>query len=358
MNPISSSSAPDVLIRCDGAPDIGLGHIVRCIALADELRDTEKCRVRFLTRRGEVAFQMMEKAGHTVLRPATTDEPDRDWISRVIQSEKPDALVMDFRDPLAPEAVREWRRQGVLTVTIDDPEDKRVACDLVFSPPVPQVKRMNWDGFDGKLLADWEWVLLRRQFANLFAAKTNKGKPVILVTMGGSDPAGLTLKALKALDSLEDEFDTIVVVGGAFCHNKELEKILGSSRRHFEIRRNVADMAAVMAEADLAVASFCVTAYELATVGVPGIYLCLSDDHAEAALAFVQANIGISLGVHTGVTESQLAERIKAFLGDPRSRLEMSRKSRTLIDGGGSKRIARLIAAKTRTPAGTNSAPK
>ena len=88
------------------------------------------------------------------------------------------------------------------------------------------------------------------------------------------------------------------------------------------------DMAAVMAEADLAVASFCVTAYELATVGVPGIYLCLSSDHAEAALAFVEVGIGISLGVHTQVTVAQLAERVESFLRDPGGRLEMSQKSR------------------------------
>lgn len=342
-SPRTTLPTPDVLIRCDGAPDIGLGHVVRCIALADELRDREGCRVHFLTRRGDVAFQLIEKAGHAVIRPATTDEPDRSWISRVIAEAKPDVLVMDFRDPLAPAAVWEWRRQGVLTVTIDDPEDKRVACDLVFSPPVPQVRRMSWEGFTGELKAGWEWVLLRRQFANLAAVAKTSASPVVLVTMGGSDPAGLTLKAVKALDSLDEEFQTVLVVGGAFCHHEALEKLLGSARRKFEIRRNVSNMAGVMAEADLAVASFCVTAYELATVGVPGIYLCLSDDHAEAARAFVDAGIGISLGVQDQVTEAQLAASVKQFLNDAALRSEMSRKSRRLSDGHGAQNVARAI---------------
>ncbi len=343
------STTPRVLIRCDGAPDLGLGHIVRCLALADELRDGQNCDVKFLTRRGDVAFQLIEKAGHAAIRPATPDEPDRAWISRALVEERAEVLVMDFRDALPPTAVMEWRQQGVLTVTIDDPEDKRVACDLVFSPPVPQIKRQNWSGFTGELLAGWEWVVLRRQFANFSPPPKNNSRPVVLVTMGGSDPAGLTLKAVEALDSLTEDFDTVLIVGGAFCHNEALEKLLRGTKRKFEIRRNVADMAGVMAQADLAVASFCVTGYELATVGVPGIYLCLSDDHAEAAGAFEQAGIGVSLGVHTGVTAAQIAGRTKEFLRDPATRSAMSRKSRSLMNGGGAQNVARKILQTLKT---------
>ncbi|MFO1487482.1 MAG: hypothetical protein U1F65_03295 [Verrucomicrobiota bacterium] len=342
MNSTAPTGRPDVLIRCDGAPDIGLGHIVRCIALADELRDTEHCRVRFLTRRGDIAFQLLQNSRHEAIKPATAGEADDQWISRVISEDKADVLVMDFRDPLAPEAVRTWRRQGVLTATIDDPEDKRVACDLVFSPPVPQVRRMSWAGFDGQLLAGWEWALLRRQFASV-PAPAKRSRLTVLVTMGGSDPAGLTLKAVEAIESLPEDFHTILIVGGAFCHNEALEKQLSRARRTFEIRRNVANMAEVMRETDLAVASFCVTAYELATVGVPGIYLSLSADHAEAAEAFVDAGIGISLGVHTQVTPAQIAAQLKNFLNDAALREAMSRKGRGLLNGRGAQSIARKI---------------
>ncbi len=337
------ATAPRVLIRCDGAPDLGLGHVVRCIALADELREDQGCHVGFLTRRGEVAVHMIERAGHVVIQPAEIGETDAVWISRMISEQQPEVLVLDYRENLAPAAVLEWRRQGVLTVTIDDPEDKRVACDLVFSPPVPQVRRMSWEGFTGELKAGWEWVLLRRQFANLAPLSKLNARPVVLVAMGGSDPAGLTLQAVRSLDSLEEEFDTVLVVGGAFCHGEALAKLLSHTRRQFEIRRNVADMASVMSGADLAVASFCVTAYELATVGVPGIYLCLSDDHAEAARAFVDAGIGISLGVHDQITEAQLAENVKSLLCNPALRAEMRHKSRALSDGHGARNVARAI---------------
>lgn len=334
------------LVRCDGAPEIGLGHIVRCVALAQELREQHGCRVRFLIRRGPLAVQMVEKAGFQVEQPTDIREDEAQWISRVLHEQKADAIVMDFRAPMSPDAVWEWRRQGVLTVTIDDPEAKRVACDLVFFPPVPQVRRMSWEGFTGELHAGWEWVLLRRQFADLSPAIKTNLRPVVLVAMGGSDPAGLNLKALKALELLTEDFETVVVLGSAFCHKQALERFLSGARRHFEIRRNVLDMAGVMAKADLAVASFGVTAYELAALGVPGIYLCLTDDHAESASVFDAEGMGISLGVSSAVTGDAIAATAQRLITDPAALEIMSRKCRRLASAQGAANIARKITTK------------
>jgi spore coat polysaccharide biosynthesis predicted glycosyltransferase SpsG len=341
--PSHSSPAPLVLIRCDGSAEIGLGHIVRCLALADELSEWHGAQVRFLIQRGDVAVQMAQRSGYDVLQPGGGTKDDRAWISRVLEETQPDALVLDFRNGLSPEAVRDWRKQGVVMATIDDPEDKRLACDLFFSPPVPQVSRMSWEGFSGTKHVGWEWVLLRKQFANNGTARPSNARPVVLVTMGGSDPAGLTLKAVKALDSLDEEFEAVVILGSAFCHDEVLKTILSSARRKFEIRRNVPDMAAAMVGADLAVASFAVTAYELASQGVPGIYLCLSDDHAESASAFVDAGIGLSLGKHDGVSESHLSAVIQELLQAPERRRQMSHRARKLADGLGAARIACAI---------------
>ena len=347
------ANGASVLIRCDGGSEMGLGHIVRCLALAEELREKHGSRVQFLIRGQPVAIQMAEKAGFSVLGPANAHEKDRDWISRVLSDQQPEVLVMDFRAGLDADAVRKWRRQGVLTVSVDDPEDKRIACDLVFSPPVPQVRRADWRGFTGELLIGWEWVLLRRQFAVVSANPETHLRPVVLVTMGGSDPAGLTLKAIEALDSLDAEFDTMVVVGGAFCHNETLDKMLSEARRRFEVRRDVSNMSAVMAQADLAIASFCVTAYELAVVGVPGIYLCLTEDHAESATAFTENGMGISLGVHTRVTAGEIATTARRLICDQTTRKQLSQACRRLACGSGAANIAeRIIMTLEKTHAG------
>jgi spore coat polysaccharide biosynthesis predicted glycosyltransferase SpsG len=341
-----SASALNVLIRCDGDPDLGLGHVVRCLALANELRGQHGCWVRFLIRSGPIAVQMAEKEGYAVDQPDDERGEDQDWMSRIIQEQRPDVLIMDFRAGLPVAAVTRWRQQGVFIVSIDDAEEKRIACDLLFYPPVPQIRRMDWAGFTGELHAGWEWILLRRQFAHLCPTAKKDSRLIVLVTMGGSDPAGLTIKAAKALDSLEEDFDTIIVVGGAFCHDRALEKILNQARRRFEVLRNVSNMAGVMAGADLAVASFCVTAYELATVGVPGIYLCLTEDHAESASAFTEAGVGDVLGIHTNVANGFLGERTRLLLKNTEARRKMASLCRQVSDGRGAQRIAQMVAEK------------
>ena len=58
-------------------------------------------------------------------------------------------------------------------------------------------------GHTGQLHVGWEWVLLRREFAQRPSQLPHE-RPLVLVTMGGSDPAGLTLKAVSALDLLDE----------------------------------------------------------------------------------------------------------------------------------------------------------
>ena len=228
---------------------------------------------------------------------------------------------------------------------IDDAGDRRLEADLAFYPPVPQVKRMNWDGFTGALHVGWEWAPLRREFSEPVEREPHD-TPKVLVTMGGSDPAGMTLKAVAALDGLAEDFDTVVILGAAFSHDDALQEILAGTRRRFDIRRNVADMRGLMVRADLAVASFGVTAYELAAMGVPTVYLCLTSDHAESASALVDAGMAVSLGVHENVSTEDLAESVRSLLTDPDRRERMSQSARKKVDGRGAQNIAREIVGR------------
>lgn len=337
-------TSSSVLFRCDGSPKIGLGHVVRCLALADELREVYGCRITFAVCNGSLGRDMIIEKNYHILSP-----PDGvrlfdygQWLEDVIDDVGAHTLVLDVRDDLQRSAVEKLREQGILIVTLDDPSDRRLAADLAFYPPVPQVSRADWTGFTGELHVGWEWVVLRPVFANRVSRLPHK-KPVVLVTMGGSDPAGLTMKAVEALDLLDEGFETVVVLGPAFSHQGALRDLLAKTHRHFDVRQNVTDMAGLMTQADLAVASFGVTAYELAAVGVPAIYLCLTEDHAESASAFVEAGIAMSLGMHSDVTPDTLARSVLSLLDNDESRIKMAAQASALVDGRGATRIADRI---------------
>lgn len=339
-----------VVFRCDADRELGLGHVYRCLALADELRDRHACGVRFAMVRGTGGADLIRRAGYGVEeKPGEASEAS--WMDDMMGRLRPDAVVLDVRSGLRRESVEAWRAGGVVVVVVDDASERRLAADLVFYPPVPQVERLDWTGFGGQVYAGWEWVLLRSQFA-AGAPRVRHERPAVLVTMGGSDPRGLTLKALAALDTVDDDFRTVVVLGPEFVHMKALEGLVAGARRTFEVRRDVADMASVMRDTDLALASFGVTAYELAAVGVPAMHLCLTEDHAEACSVFAREGIAVCLGVYTSVTTEMVAQGATGLLLSRDRLANMGDRARDKVDGQGARRIAAKLMERVAGPVG------
>jgi UDP-2,4-diacetamido-2,4,6-trideoxy-beta-L-altropyranose hydrolase len=345
-----------VLIRCDAAPEIGFGHIVRCLALADELRDSYGYPVEFAMVQGTQGFKQAEAQGYSVYTPADRENglDEGQWLQNLIAILQIRILILDVRTNLEKAAVQFIRESGVLIVTIDDPSERRLAADLAFYPPVPQVERMHWNGFTGQYYVGWDWVLLRPQFSE--AIKRSRAKAVeletaplssnsrqtILVTMGGSDPAGLTLMALEALEQIDSNLRILVVIGGGFMHETRFSESLRTTKHHYEICRNVTDMASLMMEADLAIASFGTTAYELTALRVPAVYLCLTADHAEAVKALVTEGVAQSMGHYKSCTPKSLAQALRLTLHKSYSR-KMLVQDVEHIDGMATKRISSVI---------------
>ncbi len=108
------------------------------------------------------------------------------------------------------------------------------------------------------------------------------------------------------------------------------------------------------ATADVALAAFGVTAYELAAFGVPALYMCLTEDHALSASAFEHAGMGISLGVAKAVTDNDITKSVWALLGDAERRGEMRKIGPTMIDGGAAARIANDLSVALTAKRGLN----
>jgi spore coat polysaccharide biosynthesis protein SpsF len=161
--------------------------------------------------------------------------------------------------------------------------------------------------------------------------------------MGGGDPAGLTLKAVRALEQLALDFEPRLVLGGAFSCRPALDDLLARASRSYTVLEDVSEMAPVMQQATLAMASFGVTAYELAALGIPAIHLCLTDDHALSATALADAQMAISLGHHERVSEQKLAASVADLLANAEQRAQFSCAGRKHLDGCGAARIAAML---------------
>jgi len=344
----ADDSTRQVLFRCDGSARLGYGHLIRCLALADEMRAGYGCGIIFAIAPEKESLAILRKAGYRI--EVIGNESEEEFLSRLVAEINPDAVVFDNLIELDRQVLDRWRQRGIIIVAIDDPTSKRLAADLVFYPPVPQVNKMNWRGFCGELFSGWQWVILRREFFARYNGSPGQGKDktLVVVTMGGSDPKGLTLKAVEALEVLGEDFDTSILLGPGFSYDNALQSLLRTSSRQYNVFRNHDDVSGLFAKADLAVASFGVTAYELAASGVPSILLCISEDHVLSASAFEAAGIGLNLGLSNDIETERIGQAVRNLINNRQLRDNMSAKARSLVDGKGVQRIAEVIVSRLR----------
>jgi len=305
----------NILFRCDGSEKIGMGHVVRCLALAAELQENHRCEIHFAMREGEIGFRQV-KSHYPVLTPNIEADQFvyRDWLQSCIDAVQADVLILDARDGLDRRSLNQLKNQNkIRIVTIDDPEEKRMEADLAFFPPVPQLSDQNWDEFKGTLCIGWEYVFLRRIFLQEYPEPDNV-IPNILVTMGGTDPYNLTQSVLQALGQVSLPFSVTVIIGPGYSRFEQLRDQISELDFECEIARDPENIAEVMAGADMAIAAFGQTAYELAALAVPALYINISEDHERSSGLFENSGLGINLGQKDHVKENLIAEKVTSLL--------------------------------------------
>jgi len=327
------------MIRCDGGAAFGYGHVKRMMALARALRDREGLGVLFALNGTEDAAQPIRRAGFEVAM--LHGESD---LETLVDANSPDILLLDGREGPSRAQLEKLKRGVAVTAVIDDGHDRRKAADLAYYPPVPGANALDWSGANTLARIGWEWSLLGLN-VNAVPTRAPSSRPTVLVAMGGSDPHGLTLRTGKALSGLEPSLRIRFVIGTGMKDGAQVARGLVALRSNYETIEGADDLTTEYASADLALCAFGVTAYELATLGIPAIYLGLTDDHAASASAFANAGMGQSLGVADRVSDAEIARAVQGLMNKPQARRAMRNAGLSLMDGRGAARIAADLSA-------------
>jgi len=331
------------LIRCDGGGRFGLGHVTRMIALARNLRDREGIGAVFAVNGTEDAILPIVRAGFEA--HLLDDASDAENVHEMILQHVPDILVCDMREGVSGRELCEITASVPVTAVIDDGSNRRLAADVAYYPPVPQAMSLDWNGSVCAPRVGWEWSLLGTDVRAL-PQRALSPRPTLLVTMGGSDPEGLTQRAARALSKIKPNFRVRFVIGPSVADAQMVARKAEMISPNVEIVTGVQDLSAEFASCDVALCTFGVTAYELAAHGVPAIYLCLTEDHALSASAFERAGMGVSLGIHDRIEDEDITGAVIALLSDAERRNEMRAAGLTTLDGSGARRIAADLKAR------------
>jgi spore coat polysaccharide biosynthesis protein SpsF len=348
MQKKADHSAGVALMRCDGGAELGLGHVKRSLALARAFRDTHGLGVVFAMKADQRMADIVTGAGFPVHQWPQGVSEDA-WVAKLCEAIKPIVAIFDTRLEGGAMAVRTARNAGILTAVIDDGSDRRLEADLAFYPPVPQAKTLEWRGARTQRFIGWDWAVLGAP-ALPYRPRTEGAPLNILVAMGGSDPRAQTLPAVRAIQRVLGTHTITVAIGSGVDGRDRLTQALRQLPGPMTILDGCEDLRPAMAQADLAVAMFGVTAYELSAHGVPSLFLTLTDDHRRSAQVFADAGVGRIVGP-AGCGEDTIAQAVRVLTKDAQGRIEMAAAGLRLVDGRGAARIAAYIAERAQPAA-------
>lgn len=364
-----------VVIRADANSKIGMGHVMRCLSIADALLKRGE-EVLFVTA-DDTPVPLLTKKG-IPYRVLHTDYAD-------MEAELPklwNALSELPQGPGVPEAALPQRNTFILVDSYYVTEKylaalkKRITTIYMddiyaFSYPVDMLINYNIYGekmgyekdaafADTKLLLGTEYVPLREEFSagagyvqsrkvlSLGAANvTPAADGGILITTGGSDSfnlAGQLLMEAMKYDALKEK-EYHVVSGSLNPHSGELQA-LAQKHENIHIHCNVTNMAELMAESEIALSAGGSTLYELCAMGVPVIAFSFAENQERLVQTFVKRGIAQYGGNYRTDGNKMIQNTIaglETLLEDENLRTEYRKKARALVDGKGADRIAEAI---------------
>lgn len=350
-----------VVIRADANSKIGMGHVMRCLSVADALLKRGE-EVLFVTA-DDTPVPLLTKKG-IPYRVLHTDYAD-------MEAELPrllDTLRELSQRAESPEEALPQRNNAILVDSYYVTEKylaalkKRITTIYMddiyaFSYPVDMLINYNIYGeemgyekdtafADTKLLLGTEYVPLREEFA-VGEQQRTAADGGILISTGGSDSfnlAGQLLTEAMKYDALKEK-EYHVVSGSLNPHIGELQA-LAQKHENIHIHCNVTNMAELMAESEIALSAGGSTLYELCAMGVPMIAFSFAENQERLVQTFVKRGIAQYGGNYRTDGNKMIQNTIaglEMLLENENLRAEYREKARTLVDGKGADRIAEAI---------------
>lgn len=234
-----------VYFRADAGSEIGYGHFIRTLALADLLKNDFGC-VFYTADPSAYQIREMEKVCPYV--PLSGSSKFEDFLASLDGSE---IVVLDNYF-FTTDYQRQIKEKGCRLVCIDDMHDRHFVADMVVNHAYGAKKDDYSTEPYTQLCLGLHYALLRKPFLETGPQEATRNS--ILVCYGGSDVYNLTCKTLRSLENALNNYQVEIIVGDAFKHQEELE-LLAANHSNYKIHTalDAEGMAAVMNRSHIAV---------------------------------------------------------------------------------------------------------
>lgn len=354
-----------VIFRVDASTQMGIGHLMRCLTLAEVLRE-RGAQTQFICREhtGHLIPLLRQKGFPVTVLPAPAagntmlDEEYAAWLGvtqaedagqtiEALYGEAPDWLVVDhygidseWEKPLRPHV-------GKLMV-IDDIANRPHKCDLLVDQNYSAEGERRYAGLVPaacKRLIGPRYALLKPEYADYRKTLRPYDREVrrVLLFFGGTDPANMTGLALAALSIPALRHLKVDLVIGANNPHAETLQQQGTERGETTIYRSRPSLSDLMAQADLAIGAGGGTTWERLCFGLPTILVTIAENQRPAAEALAAAQLIHYVGHFSDVSVGDLSKAVIASVSNPGRLAEMSLQNQLLVDGLGASRIREVL---------------
>lgn len=371
-----------IAFRTDASLQMGSGHVMRCLTLADALK-AQGADCHFISREHpghllEAIGQRGYKVNHLVgpVQTAQTaiknivnqtlnqhQEPthtawlgcswqaDAQETTAILANLQPDWLVLDHYalDQRWEEAVAPHYRQ---LLVIDDLADRPHRCDLLLDQNLGR-QPQDYAALvpaHCQLLIGPHFALLRPEFAALrpYSLQRRQAQPALrqlLITMGGVDQPNATGQVLQALKTcaLPQECRITVVMGLTAPWLQNVRELAAQMPWPTEVVVNVTDMAQRMADSDLAIGAAGSTSWERCCLGLPTLMVVLAENQEETAVHLQNAGAANCLEF-SGLLHQDLHAQLQGLIDQPEQLGQMSTCASAITDGLGVERMVATMA--------------
>ena len=373
---LAASACDSVLtaaFRVDASLNIGSGHIMRCLTLADVLKNAGVVCTFICRDHPGNLFELIRDRGHGLLtlprsiveiaaanyaeRPMSEHESwlgcgwevDASQTRELLQRAVFDWLVVDhYALDSRWELFLASNCKGIMA--IDDLADRPHHCDVLLDQTLGR-KTADYGSLlpkNAKVLVGSLYAMLRPEFSALRAESLRRREEPrldrILISMGGVDKENVAAEVLRALrDCRLPKSCGITVVLGA--HAAGIDVVLSeaqSMRCPTDVKANVGDMAELMTASDLAIGASGSTSWERCCLGLPSVTVVLGENQRYAALALQDAGASINIERSTDFRD-KLITAIRHFSLDQSRLSTMSKRARLVTDGLGAERVKKML---------------
>lgn len=297
-----------ILFRTVGKMSLGMGHIYRCLTLADKLMGHDLLFV--LDEDSDIGIKKLRES----FFPMEIVKDDADY-ERVLKSYRPDILVNDILDT-SEEYMSLVRKYAGRIVNFEDLGKGSRMADVVINALYedPKAPKYVYGGF--------KYYCIRDEFLEEKPKKFREEVENIMIIFGGADPSDLTGRLYDICKVLHGKFPHIdfhFITGFAYPHKDE---IITDEENHIFVHHDVKRVSAYMCQADLAITSQGRTIYELASMGVPAIVLAQNEREAEHVFAGME-NGFLNLGLGSEQDALTIIQTIRFLIETPKMRRDM-----------------------------------